>query len=44
MKGTAPLPVMIVAGVIIMAAMATFGALWAGSDAGWAFAQAATSS
>lgn len=44
MSETAPRPVMIVAGFIIVAAMATFGALWSGSDAGIAFAEAATSS
>lgn len=42
MSDNAPLPVMIVAGLIIIAAMATFGALWSGSAAGNAFAQAAT--
>ena len=44
MREAAPLPVMIVAGLIIIAAMATFGALWSGSEAGTAFAEAATSS
>lgn len=44
MRENAPLPVMIVAGFIIVAAMATFGALWSGSAAGQAFAAAATSS
>ena len=44
MRDNAPLPVMIVAGFIIVAAMATFGALSSGSEAGQAFAEAATSS
>lgn len=44
MRENAPLPVMLVAGFIIIAGMATFGALWSGSEAGHAFAQAATSS
>ena len=43
MTGRAPWPVMIVAGVVILAGMATLGALWSGSEAGQAFAQAATS-
>jgi len=43
MTGSAPWPVMIVAGVIIIAGMATLGALWSGSEAGQAFAAAATS-
>ena len=42
MREAAPLPVMLVAGLIIIAAMATFGALWSGSEAGTAFAEAAT--
>lgn len=44
MRDSAPWPVMIVAGFIIIAAMATLGALWSGSEAGMAFARAATSS
>ena len=44
MSDSAPWPVMIVAGLIIIAAMGTFGALWSGSEAGWAFAEATTSS
>ena len=44
MRETAPWPVMIVAGLIIVAAMAVFGALWSGTEAGQAFAEAATSS
>jgi hypothetical protein len=44
MRENAPLPVMLVAGLIIIAAMATFGALWSGSEGGRAFAAAATSS
>ena len=44
MRDSAPWPVMIVAGFIIIAAMATFGALWSGSPGGRAFAAAATSS
>ena len=44
MRDSAPWPVMIVAGSIIVAAMATFGALWSGSPGGQAFAAAATSS
>jgi len=44
MTERAPWPVLIVAVVIIIAAMGTFGALWSGSEAGKAFAQAATSS
>lgn len=44
MSENAPWPVMIVAGLIIIVAMATFGALWSGSAAGIAFAEAATSS
>ena len=44
MSRTAPWPVMIVAAVIILGALATLGALWSGSEAGRAFAQATTSS
>lgn len=44
MREAAPWPVMAVAGLIIIAAMATFGALWSGSAGGQAFAEAATSS
>ena len=44
MSENAPLPVMLVAGFIIVAAMAAFGALWSGSEGGMAFAEAATSS
>ena len=44
MSESAPWPVMVVAGFIIVAAMAVFGALWSGSEAGMAFAEAATSS
>jgi len=44
MKGNAPWPVMIVAVVIIVAAFATFGALWSGSEQGKALAAVATSS
>ena len=44
MRENAPWPVMIVGGLIIVAAMATLGALWSGSEAGKAFAEAATSS
>lgn len=44
MTESPPLPVMLVAGFIIVAAMATFGALWSGSEAGTTFAAAATSS
>ena len=44
MRGTPPWPVIVVAGFIILAAMATLGALWSGSEGGKAFAQAATSS
>lgn len=44
MRESAPLPVMIVAGFIIVAAMGTFGALWSGSEGGREFAAMATSS
>jgi hypothetical protein len=44
MRENAPWPVMIVAGLIIVAAMATLGALWSGTEAGQSFAEAATSS
>jgi hypothetical protein len=44
MKGNAPWPVTVVAVVIIIAAFATFGALWSGSEQGKALAALATSS
>ena len=44
MRESAPWPVMTVAGFIVVAAMAVFGALWSGTEAGQTFAEAATSS
>lgn len=44
MNGTPPpWTVMIAAGLVIIAGMATLGALWSGSEEGEAFAQAVTS-